>query len=516
MAEKNTKENQKSKKKHKWIGIILIALLLLFIGLAGYYLERDLEPVPDDQIEETEVLDQNGEADQVEPDDSASEIVTEAVENDVEPQEEALSLEEEAEQVSEEESDSSIENGLLETEQDTETDTSTDTELDTEVETELDTETDIETPTEIEESAAEEETTVDNDEIEETEETLDNGEIEETEETSESKDVDSKEEKAVEEDLSEVEESSVENGAESDTEDIIIESEKEVFDIQENDIETDSSEVESEIQTESTEEVGEDELVEEESDLEIYDYETEEQESESDVLEEQSPEIEDRSLVERILSILGLSESNFSQDLNILFVGLDDVENVAIGTIEADSIMLARLRPEADMLEIEYIDEETIYQDDLLSRHYNGDLRLAVEEITDLEIDYHVYVNYQGFEKIIDELGGVQITLEQEIKVPGLGLNLKEGDNLLSGKEALNFIRWKDSDSISRYQRQKKLIDALMLKVKANNILFNVRDLYHTIVESYNSIETDINPVLAAEIINYIRENDNLELEFID
>ncbi|MFW6295483.1 MAG: transcriptional regulator, partial [Halanaerobium sp.] len=60
MAEKNKNDKNQSKKKHKWIGIFLIALLLIFIGLAGYYLERDLEPVPDNQIEENEVLEQNG------------------------------------------------------------------------------------------------------------------------------------------------------------------------------------------------------------------------------------------------------------------------------------------------------------------------------------------------------------------------------------------------------------------------------------------------------------------------
>ncbi len=77
MAEKNTQDNQKNKKKHRWIGIILISLLLLFIGLAGYYLERDLEPVPDNQIEDSPVSEQqqessngnkalNGEVDEVE------------------------------------------------------------------------------------------------------------------------------------------------------------------------------------------------------------------------------------------------------------------------------------------------------------------------------------------------------------------------------------------------------------------------------------------------------------------
>jgi LCP family protein required for cell wall assembly len=178
--------------------------------------------------------------------------------------------------------------------------------------------------------------------------------------------------------------------------------------------------------------------------------------------------------------------------------------------------MLAKLRPEINKLQLKHIDEDTIYKGQPLRDYHNGDIQLAVEEITEDKIDYYVYVNYQGFEKVIDELGGVQITLEKEVKVPGLGLNLKAGDNLLSGKEALNFVRWRDSNSIARFERQKILINSVVTKLKSNNILFNVKELYSTIVESYNSIETDINPVLAAEIFNYLRDNAQLELEFIE
>ena len=45
MADKNTQDNQESPPKHKWVGILIIALLLLFIGLTGYYLESGLKPL---------------------------------------------------------------------------------------------------------------------------------------------------------------------------------------------------------------------------------------------------------------------------------------------------------------------------------------------------------------------------------------------------------------------------------------------------------------------------------------
>ena len=211
-----------------------------------------------------------------------------------------------------------------------------------------------------------------------------------------------------------------------------------------------------------------------------------------------------------------MGESDFDQDLNILFVGLDDEESVALGTIEADSIVLGRLRPKANRLQLEYINENSKHEDKILKKYSKEDIQIAVEEITKTEIDYYVYVNYQGFEKVIDELGGVQLKLKEDVKVPGLGLDLKAGNNLLAGKEALNFVRWSSSNYLPRSERQKMLIQAVVAKLRTNNIMFNVKELYNTIVESYNSIETDINTVLAAEIFNYIRSNPQLELEFID
>lgn len=225
---------------------------------------------------------------------------------------------------------------------------------------------------------------------------------------------------------------------------------------------------------------------------------------------------EEQGIIDRILSVLGLNESEFKQNINILFIGLDDEESVALGLIEADSIVLGQLKAEDDLLQLEYIDEDQLYNEKILKKYSKEDLKPAVEKITDQKIDYHVYVNYQGFEKVIDELGGVKLNLEQEIKVKALGLDLKSGSNLLSGKEALNFVRWKSSNYLSRQKRQKMLVAAVIEKLRSTNIIFNVKELYNTIVESYNSVETDIGPVLAAEIFNYIRTNDELNLEFIE
>ncbi|RAK06677.1 LytR family transcriptional attenuator [Halanaerobium saccharolyticum] len=502
MAEKNTQDNQKSKKKHKWIGVFLIALLLLFIGLAGYYLERDLEPVPDNQVEENEVMEPSKDSIDEEPAMNGEEGETQVTEETA-PTEEST------------DSAKKIETGT-ETEKVTE---SEDTAATSDRETEKD-EGDTEKPAEQTEESdappAEDEDIVETETaIESESDTAD--EITDTGKTSAVESEEAVRDTAAEDGSVETEEKTA-NGDQSqkatpETEDSI---RSDIEPESEDAVEEDEAEITAESEPEEDTAQDREDQVERDEQLEGDAGVERDEQLEDETQDDFARELEDPSLLDRILSILGLSESDFTQDLNILFVGLDSEESVAIGTVEADSIMLAKLRPELNQLQIEHIDEDTIYQGQLLRKYHNGDISTAVEDIAETEIDYYVYLKYQGFEKVIDELGGVQISLEEEIVVPGLGLNLKEGDNLLSGKEALNFVRWRSSDSMDRFERQKLLINSVISKLKSNNILFNVKELYNTIVESYNSIETDINPVLAAEIFNYVRENDELKLEFIE
>lgn len=375
MTEKNSPDNQNSKKKYKWFAVILIALLLLLIGSAGYYLEKDLIQFPNDKLEEQEDQAQNG------------------------------NLKEREDQ---------LRNGKLE---------------------------------ERSEQAQKEKLEEKGEQVQKNGQSKSQSKVDEKEKTAENKPKSSK------------------NG-------------------NNNQLKTDKKNESKAVGNSPTAD------------------------------NEYREELSDPSILDRILSILGLAENDFSEKLNILFVGLDDEESVSLGTIEADSIMLGKLRPKQNKLEIININEDTIYQDQALRDYYNGDLRNAVEAVTAAEIDYHVYVNYKGFEKVIDELGGVKINLDKKVVVPALGLNLKAGSNLLSGKEALNFVRWKGNNSLDRSARQKLLISSVIDKLKGNNILFNVKDLYHTIVESYNSVKTDIDPILAAEIFSYIKENDEFSLEF--
>jgi LCP family protein required for cell wall assembly len=92
-------------------------------------------------------------------------------------------------------------------------------------------------------------------------------------------------------------------------------------------------------------------------------------------------------------------------------------------------------------------------------------LNATIENHYGIEIDGNVTLNFEGFEKVIDMLGGVEITLsEAEAKaVNNLALsqkwNLVAGTHRLTGKQALVYSRLRHIDSdFKRTERQRKVI----------------------------------------------------------
>lgn len=88
-----------------------------------------------------------------------------------------------------------------------------------------------------------------------------------------------------------------------------------------------------------------------------------------------------------------------------------------------------------------------------------------------LPIDHYVLFDFDGFEKVIDAMGGVDITLDQETKVYPNKYQyevLPAGDNHLDGDMALKFMRNRKiylEGDLGRVRAQRKIIHAMMDKV---------------------------------------------------
>ena len=89
-----------------------------------------------------------------------------------------------------------------------------------------------------------------------------------------------------------------------------------------------------------------------------------------------------------------------------------------------------------------------------------------------VEIDYYALVEFEGLIRLINSIGGVDVTLAQALVDPTMhigpnGLKLKAGQRELDGKKALAFSRTRHSDSdYDRSRRQHQVLTAAAVKVR--------------------------------------------------
>ena len=115
--------------------------------------------------------------------------------------------------------------------------------------------------------------------------------------------------------------------------------------------------------------------------------------------------------------------------------------------------------------------------------------------------DHNVEVDFEGFKAIIDKIGGVKITLtakEAKHIQKVYALDVKEGENLLSGKEALVYARTRKIDSdFNRTNRQRTVIMAVIEKIRT----LSVSEMYSLCKEILPLLTTDMTD---AQILGYL------------
>ncbi|WP_371545856.1 LCP family protein [Streptomyces sp. NBC_00554] len=119
----------------------------------------------------------------------------------------------------------------------------------------------------------------------------------------------------------------------------------------------------------------------------------------------------------------------------------------------------------------------------------------TVESMSGIRMDHYIEVDFSGFQKLIDDLGGVKITTTQDIDDPDSHLNLTAGTHTLNGEQALGLVRTRhgvgDGSDLGRIQLQQAFIKALMNQVKSIGLLTSPTKLLELADTATNAITTD-------------------------
>lgn len=202
-----------------------------------------------------------------------------------------------------------------------------------------------------------------------------------------------------------------------------------------------------------------------------------------------------------------------SDIINILLIGQDRRENET-GRTRSDTMILCTFNKEAKTLTMTsflrdlYVKIPGYYNTKINAAYAAGGMSLlnqTLEENFGIHVDGNVEVDFSGFEKIVDLLGGVQMELrDDEARYINrhVGSSLSGGMQTLSGAEALLYarIRYLDADAdFSRTNRQRKVISSLIDSYK-NSSLTEILSLLEDVLPMITTDLTD------AEIIGYATE----------
>lgn len=140
------------------------------------------------------------------------------------------------------------------------------------------------------------------------------------------------------------------------------------------------------------------------------------------------------------------------------------------------------------------------------ARGYNG-LKAILGNLFDLDIKYYAEVDFEGFRKVVDALGGVTVNvqvpvLDDNFPQPGgrrLRLFVPAGVQHMTGNEALNYARSRKSTSdFERGARQQRLIVSIRKQLDIGQVLRNIEPLSAAVGQA---IKTDIPRELVPQLL---------------
>ena len=173
---------------------------------------------------------------------------------------------------------------------------------------------------------------------------------------------------------------------------------------------------------------------------------------------------------------VAVDAKNEKTNYNFLLLGVDRSKRLS------DVIMLASLDIEKERVTVAQIPRDTYAEyTSAAYRKLNGAVSALdggrsvadfLERIFEINIDYYVTLDLDAMAKIVDSLGGVEVTIPENMEYEdcsqGLSIKLEAGKQLLDGDKAMQFIRYRAGyvrGDLARLDAQKIFLAALFDKI---------------------------------------------------
>jgi len=222
-----------------------------------------------------------------------------------------------------------------------------------------------------------------------------------------------------------------------------------------------------------------------------------------------------------------------TKPLSFLLLGVDFRKETA--SMNSDVIMAVTVNPERKSATIVSLPRDLHMDPKGLPERkanyyypyfYNQDKNTAFTETKKtfgdffgFNFDYMATIDFHAFEQTVDALGGLTIDVDMDMRYvdneDGTDINLKKGTQLLNGKQALDFVRYRksnrnteESSDTERNMRQQQVIDKTLEKLKSFGGVLKMTEIMQKVGDG---IKTDIPSVQIRDLLstyfNINREN---------
>lgn len=195
--------------------------------------------------------------------------------------------------------------------------------------------------------------------------------------------------------------------------------------------------------------------------------------------------------------------SQLDDRVSFLLIGAD--KRPGETSYNTDTLIVASVDPDTKLISLLSIPRDTrvslngsnyLKMNSVVMLKGLPELMNQVSELTGIELDGYVLTNFDGFKSIVDTLDGIDLYVEMDMyketgdEVDGI-INLKKGDQHLSGTEALQYARFRGDSTadIGRTARQQKVLTAVAKEMLQPSTLTKLTALIPQLKEA---VETDL------------------------
>ncbi|USK59545.1 LCP family glycopolymer transferase [Peribacillus asahii] len=182
---------------------------------------------------------------------------------------------------------------------------------------------------------------------------------------------------------------------------------------------------------------------------------------------------------------------------SVLILGVDERAN-DVG--RSDTMIVVTVNPKKQSMEMLSLPRDIRTEivghgttDKMNHAYAYGGIPMAiktVEAFLDVPIDYYIKMNMEGFQDIVEAVGG--ITVKNDMNLSHGGYSFPKGTITLNGKEALVYSRIRKEDprgDFGRQMRQRQVIEAIVEKGASLSSLTNYRGIFKALGKN---VETNL------------------------